>query len=122
MAENLFTQKLKELMEAGAGKAIPGLDEAANLGKTNTPTATPTGIPPFPLPPESAKLLKPDEIKYLNSVPVDKRPAPPLVGGKPDFADRAFQTGYKTLLFDYRDQEAKRRKEAEIKALQAQAP
>lgn len=122
MADNLFTQKLKELMEAGAGKAIPGLDEAANLGKTNAPATTPPAVPPFPLPPESAKLLKPDELKYLNSIPVDKRPVVPMVGGAPNYADKGFQTGYKTLLFDYRDQEAKRKKEAEMKALQAQAP
>lgn len=122
MAENLFTQKLKELMEAGAGKAIPGLDEAAKLGQAPAAPAPTTAMPPFPVPPGSEKLLKAEELKYLNSVPVDKRPTVPLVGGKPDYADKGFQTGYKTLLFDFRDQESKRKKEAEMKALQAQAP
>lgn len=123
MADSLFVKKLNELITAGAEKAVAPvtkqLDQAANQGKTNAP---PASLPPFPIPPASQKLLKEDEVKYLHSLPLEKRPAVPMVGTAPNFDDKAFQTAYKTLLFDYRDQEAKRKKEAAAKAAAAQAP
>lgn len=125
MADSLFVKKLNELIEAGAKTAAPAtaaaIKEVDSLGKTNAPPK-PSGLPPFPVPPASAKLLKPEELKYLNAVPVDKRPVLPVVAGAPNFDDKAFQTGYKTLLFDYRDQEAKRKKEEAFRAAQAAAP
>lgn len=125
MADSLFVKKLNELIESGAKAAAPGvttaLKEVDGLNKTNAP-AKPTGLPPFPIPPASAKILKQEEVKYLNSLPLEKRPTVPLVGNTPNFDDKGFQTAYKTLLFDYRDQEAKRKKEEAFKAAQAAAP
>lgn len=124
MAESLFVKKLNELIESGAKATSVGQTiqkEVGSLGQTSAP-AKPAGLPPFPVPPTSAKILKPEEIKYLNALPLEKRPTVPLVGDKPNYEDKGFQTAYKTLLFDYRDQEAKRKKEEAYKAAQAAAP
>lgn len=123
MAESLFVKKLNELIESGAKATSVGksLEEVGKLGQTQAPAA-PTGLPPFPVPPASAKILKPEEIKYLNALPLEKRPTVPVVGDKPNYDDKGFQTAYKTLLFDYRDQESKRKKEEAYKAAQAAAP
>lgn len=125
MAESLFVKKLNELIESGAKAAAPGVTAAIKdvdaLGQPAKPTeAKKTGLPSFPIPPASAKLLKPEELKYLNGLPLDKRPSVPMVGTIPNYDDKSFQTAYKTLLFDFRDAESKRKKEAAGQAAMAQ--
>lgn len=126
MADSLFVKKLNELIESGA-KSVQPLAQAAKdveaLGQPQKPAEEKKqGLPPFPIPPASQKLLKPEEIKYLNAIPVEKRPTVPMVGTAPNYDDKGFQTAYKTLLFDFRDAEAKRKKEEAFRAAQAAAP